>query len=275
MPVEQWSPPGMGTSPPRKPSCATAVNSSSSYRPEPFFAAEYLEFPSLGISNFTWHLIYTHLFGKTGATDRIAEAYRAADCALPLPLYEPMTVFRDRREVGLVARPVTRDQVKIRRRCGLPEGRPLVYIGGGRSLDPAVFQDLWTAPAGCTLLVPSWIDLPGTVRIPPGETETQDWIAACDLAVLKPGYSTIAEAIQGCIPMVLFRRDGFSEGDHLIRGVETLGFGREIPIATVLDGSWTEDLENLLDLTENFDNIDGLLKRDGTKDCIDVLREMV
>jgi UDP:flavonoid glycosyltransferase YjiC (YdhE family) len=247
----------------------------SDIAPQPFLAAEELGIPSLGISNFTWHLIYTHLFGKTDVTDRIAGAYRAAEGAFLLPLHEPMAVFRDRREVGLVARTVTRDRAEIRRRCGLSDGEPLVYLGGGRSLDPAVFGGLRTALAGCTLLVPSWTEIPGTVRIPPGETETQDWIAACDLVVSKPGYSTISEAVQARVPMALFRREGFAEDDYLIRGVENMGVGKEVPAAAVLDGSWAEDLEGLMELRENFDKIDGVFKRDGTKECSIIVGGMV
>ena len=240
--------------------------------PQPFLAAEELGIPSFGISNFTWHLIYTRLFGKTEVTDRIAEAYRAADGVLLLPLHEPMAVFRDRREVGLVARAVSRDRTEI---PALPSGRPLVYLGGGRSLDPAVFRDIRTALDGCTLLVPSWVNLPGTVRIPPDETETQDWIAACDLIVSKSGYSTISEAIQARVPMALFRREGFAEDDYLIGGVGAMGIGKEIPAAAVEDGSWAADLESLMDLRENFDKIDGVFKRDGTKECGIIVGGMV
>ncbi len=247
----------------------------SDIAPQPFLAAEELGIPSFGISNFTWHLIYTHLFGKTEATDQIAEAYRAAGGALLLPLHEPRGVFKDQREMGLVARAVTRDRAEIRRQCGLPEGRPLVYLGGGRSLDPSVFRGIVTALAGYTFLVPSWTGIPGTVRIPPGETETQDWIAACDLVISKPGYSTISEAIQAGVPMALFRREGFVEDDYLIGGVERLGIGREVPTAAVLDGSWAEDLENLMDLRKNFNEIDDIFKRNGVNDCTDVIRELV
>lgn len=243
--------------------------------PQPFLAAEELGIPSLGVSNFTWHLIYTRLFGMTELTDRVAEAYHAADGALLLPLHEPMAVFRDRQEVGLVVRPVTRDRMEIRRLCGLSEGEPLVYLAAGQSLDPTVFRGVRSALAGCTLLVPSWTDLPGAVRIPPDEVETQDWIAACDLVVSKPGYSTIAEAIRAGVPMALFRRDGFAEDDYLIGGVEEMGIGKEIPAAAILDGSCAEDLESLMGLRENFDKIDGLFKRDGTKECSSIIGEIL
>ncbi len=243
--------------------------------PQPFLAAEELGIPSLGVSNFTWHLIYTHLFGKNELTDRIAEAYRAADGALLLPLHEPMDVFSNRREVGLVARPATRDRMEIRRRCGLTDGEPLVYLGGGQSLGPNVFRGLRTALTGCTLFVPSWAEIPGAIRIPPGETETQDWIAACDLVVSKPGYSTIAEAIQAGVPMALFRRDGFCEDDYLIGGVEEMGIGREVSMEAVLDGSWADDLECLMGLRANFDKIDGLFKRDGVKECSSIIGEIL
>jgi len=247
----------------------------SDIAPQPFLSAEELGIPSLGISNFTWHLIYDHLFGKTEMTDRISEAYRAADGGLLLPLHEPMAAFRDRREVGLVARAVTRDRAEIRRLCGLSEEEPLVYLGGGRSLDPTVFQRIGIALSGCTLLASSWTDLPGTIQIPPDETETQDWIAACDLVISKPGYSTISEAIQAEVPIALFRRKGFVEDDYLIEGVERLGVGREVPIATILDGSWEEDLKDLMDLRKNFNEIDDIFKRGGVKDCSDIIREMV
>lgn len=234
----------------------------SDIAPQPFLAAEELGIPSFGISNFTWHLIYTHLFGKTEETDRIAEAYRAADGALLLPLHEPMPVFSNRREVGLVARRVTRDRENLR---GLPGARPLVYL---RPPEAAAIR-------GCACLVPSWTEIPGTISIPPDETETQDWIAACDLVVSKPGYSTISEAIQAGVPMALFRREGFAEDDYLISGIERMGIGKEIPAAAVLDGSWVDDLESLMGLRKNFDKIDGIFKRDGAKDCTDIIREMV
>ena len=247
----------------------------SDIAPQPFLAAEELGIPSLGVSNFTWHLIYTHLFGKNELTDRIAEAYRAADVALLLPLHEPMEVFKNRREVGLVARAVTRNRKEIRRLCGLSEEEPFVYLGGGQSLDPAVFRGIRTALAGCTLLTPSWTTIPGAVRIPPGETETQDWIAACDLVVSKPGYSTISEAVQAGVPMLLFRREGFAEDNYLIGGVEEMGIGRELPATAVLDGSWADGLESLMGLQENFGQIDGLFKRDGKKECSSIIGEIL
>jgi len=244
----------------------------SDITPQPFLVAEELGIPSLGISNFTWHLIYTHLFGKTEVTDQIAEAYSAASGALLLPLHEPMGVFKDRREVGLVVRSMSRNREEIRRLCGLSEGERLIYLGGGQSLDLAVLQSPGIALEGCRLLVSSWTDIPGAIRIPAGETETQDWIAACDLVVSKSGYSTIAEALCAGVPMALFRREGFVEDGYLIQGVEDLGVGREIPASD--SGSWVDNLENLMGLQKNFEKIDGLIKRDGTKDCIDILREM-
>ncbi len=243
--------------------------------PQPFLAAEELGIPSLGISNFTWHVIYVHLFGETEMTDWISEAYRAADGALLLPLHEPMEVFRDRQKVGLVVRAVTRDRSEIRRLCGLSDEGLFVYLGGGQSLDPGVFQGIRTALSGCTLLVPSWLDLPGAIRIPASETETQDWIAACDLIISKPGYSTISEAIQAGVPMALFRREGFCEDEYLIRGVEEMGIGREVPASGVLDGSWVNDLEDLIALRKRFGEIDDVFKSDGTKECSNIVRGMV
>ncbi len=45
-------------------------------------------------------------------------------------------------------------------------------------------------------------------------------------------------------------------------------------MAVVLDNSWAEDLDMLMKYRENFKKIDGIFKRDGTKDCIDTAREL-
>jgi len=34
-----------------------------------------------------------------------------------------------------------------------------------------------------------------------------------------------------------------------------------------LDGSWTDNLENLISLREYFEKIDAFFKRNGTKEC--------
>ena len=120
---------------------------------------------------------------------------------------------------------------------------------------------------------------PGSIRIGGGRgieaAEARDWVAACDFVLSKSGYNTIAEAIQTGVLMALFSREEFAEDDYLIGGAEDMEIGKGIPAAAVLDGSWANDLESLMGLRENFGQIDGLFKRDGTKECSSIIGDIL
>ena len=75
--------------------------------------------------------------------------------------------------------------------------------------------------------------------------------------------------------MALFRREGFREDDYLIRDVEEMGIGREVPAAAALDGSCVLVLEVLIVLREGFEEFDGIFKLDCIKECSSIVRGMV
>ena len=255
----------------------------SDISPQPFIVADEIGIPGIGISNFTWHFIFHHLFGSNPATDRLKQAYSLGSEALMLPFNEEMGQFKRRRTMGLVSRSITEDRLHLRRRLGVPEGDLLVYLGLGRSLDPSLLKgmkDLSTS--GVRFLVSSNLTVPlkNSIRIPAQETETQNYIAMCDLVASKTGYSTVSEAIRARVSMILFMRDGFKEDRLLADGVEKMGIGHTLSEDAFIEGGWIEGLadagrESLKAYKTAYDGLDGRFKRDGAAEAVDAIMEAV
>lgn len=241
----------------------------SDIAPQPFLVAETLGIPGIALSNFSWHLIYTHHFGKTPETEAIREAYACAEGALVLPLHEPMTVFREQWETGLLCRETTRSREEMRRGFGLSEDDLLVYLGSGWSMDVSLAACMKRLrKLGIRCLVSSNQPSEDAICIPATETETQDFIAMCDLAVTKPGYSTVSEAIQAGVPMLLYRREGFAEDDAIIGPVEKNRIGKAVSYRDLCEGAWIDDIDILLSLKEHYNDLNGVFTHDGAEDCI-------
>lgn len=212
--------------------------------PQPFIVADELGIPGIAITNFSWHFIFRSLFGDIPETDALRCAYGLADIALMLPFHEPMEVFPVRREIGLISRQVAVSSDQIRERLGIRADEQLIYLSTGGSFHPAIRETVQdAADAGIHVLVSSHAasGLRGACVIPDHETETQNYLAACDLIVTKCGYSTIAEAVAARVPLFLYRRDGFAEDVVLIDAVTAGGFGREIVWDDLCSGAWWQE----------------------------------
>ncbi|WP_165076863.1 hypothetical protein [Methanogenium sp. MK-MG] len=243
----------------------------SDIAPQPFLVAENLDIPGIALSNFSWHMIFHHLFGKTGATEQIKDAYACAEGAFVLPLNEPMEVFRERWETYLLCREETRSREDMRERFGLSDTDVLVYLGSGWSLTVslvACMKRLRNMGIKCLVSSNQPSELDNVIRIPAEDTETQDYIGMCDLVVTKPGYSTVSEAIRAEVPMLLYRRKGFAEDDVIIGPVEENSIGKAISYRDLCEGTWMDDIDVLLSLKENYRNLGGVFTRDGAEDCI-------
>lgn len=218
----------------------------SDVAPQPFLVAKDLDVPSVAISNFTWYEVYQYLFGNIPEVERIHEAYRQASHGLVLPMSTNGLPFHEQKSVGLVVRLVTRERGRIRHDLGLKGPETLIFFGAGRSIDmdAMVIQRLAKSmPPFTQLLVPSGCPAVGAnvSVLPSNETETQDYLAACDVIVTKAGYSTVAEAIQGNVPMLVARRDGIIEDQPILNTIKHLGVGREIAAECFATGGWLEE----------------------------------
>ena len=244
--------------------------------PQAFLVAEELGVPGIGISNFTWHYIFSNLLGHTESTERLAAAYASAHSALVLPFNESMGVFKRRKEIGLVSRKITESRQALRSRHGLSNDVLLVYLGFGKSLGQGFLRSLKRAPAtNLHYLVSSGAELPlkNVIQIPPDATETQNYIAMCDLVVAKCGYSTVSEAIQARIPMFLFRRRGYEEDRLIADGVKALGLGKEITEGEFLGFDWVNEVGDLNAYRPAFEKLTGRFKRDGMDEIVEAVKE--
>jgi hypothetical protein len=246
--------------------------------PQAFLVARELGIPGIGISNFTWHYIYSNLLGETESVERLEEAYRAGESALVLPFNEEMGLFRIRKKINLISRKITKLRTCLRMKHGIPESDLVVYLGLGKSLGSDFLRHLKDLDAlGIRFLVSSGVELPNknVIRIPDGENETQNYIAMCDLVVSKAGYSTASEAIKARVPIFIFRRAGYEEDKLIARGVESMGIGKEISGDQFLNLEWVEELDNLEQYRLEFDGLDSRFKDDGLAQAIDAIGEAV
>jgi len=249
----------------------------SDIAPQPFRIADALSIPGIAISNFTWHLVFSHLFGRTTETEQLREAYGLADLAFMLPLHEPMDVFPVKQEIGLVSRAVTADRDHLRRRLGIGPDDRLIYVSTGPSLHPALQETLKRViDPRIKILVSSNFSVrqENVIAIPEGEMETQNYLAACDLIVAKCGYSTISEAVQARVPILLYRREGFAEDSYLIRGVESRNLGKEIAWPAFLQGEWLDSLPEL-DNYKRTHMSESSIFSNGADDVVSILHEVL
>lgn len=250
----------------------------SDIAPQPFLVAESLGVPGIGVSNFTWHSIFSFLFPGHPALEQIEGAYGAADQGLVLPFDDGMAVFKRRRRIGLIARQITVDRSALKRRYGLDEDQVVVFLGPGKghpSLSPDVLRRL--SKIGVICVVPTAAEARGRdlIRIPAGETESQNYVGMSDLVVAKGGYSTVSEAVQAQIPLVLFQREGFFE-DHLFTDqVTACGIGREIAGEAYQDGAWIADLDRLDEYRDHFDTLRPPYTTDGTAALLSSISEVL
>ncbi len=250
----------------------------SDVTPQPFIISRELGIPGIAISNFSWHLIFSRLFGDTYETNKIKDAYEQADNALVLPFDTDMSVFKRKQNISLISREVTIDREHMRRKAGIASTDLLVYVSVGLYDSPMMRDNTRTvngrkvrfiASANCKPSMDNIITIPGE------EMEIQNYIATCDLVISKVGYSTVSEATRGKVPMLLFRREGFAEDIYIANTVKQLGIGNEIPKDSLANGEWTAEMDNIDTYKQNFDAIDERYKKDGTEEVVKVVDEVL
>ena len=215
----------------------------SDIAPQPFLVAEEAGIPSVAISNFTWYEVYRALYGDTTEVEAIRKAYRKAHLALLLPMTSSNGLFRRTHNVGLVTREITRDRDEVSASVGVERQERVAFLGLGRSVTcgPALGRlDRMTAGVRVLRSAGAEVEPTDILRIPSGETESQDFVAACDVVVTKAGYTSVAEAIAGRVPILVAPREGMVEDQPIIDAVEALAVGKKLPADDLLTSTWHE-----------------------------------
>ena len=247
----------------------------SDITPQAFHVSTALNIPGIGISNFTWHLIYHPLYPESVPGKRIKEAYALADLGIVLPLNEPMDVFRETYHSPILSRKITASCADIRDYLQIPQEGIVVYVGSGLSFNTVPDCIPKLLEKGIHILVSgsSSIQHENLHLIPHSENETQNFMAACDLIITKPGYSTVAEAITAKVPLLIFRREGFAEDDFIINPLVENRIGMSLSWEEIAEGNWIEQISEILSMKENYLLANSKFITDGTQAIITKLRE--
>ncbi|WP_319379237.1 glycosyltransferase family protein [uncultured Methanocorpusculum sp.] len=246
----------------------------SDITPQAFVVSKTLGIPGIGVSNFTWDLIFRQLYGNSPEVQMIHDAYASADLGLVLPLNESLDVFKERFFVPLVSRQSTLSREVMRKRLGISGNEILVHVGSGLSFNsvPACIHKLIDSDIRILVSENQPFHHPNIIRIPGLETETQNYIGACDLVVTKPGYSTVSESIRARIPLLIFTREGFAEDPYILQPLETTGIGKQMSWEAVEYGNWISHIDELLSMKENYQTCSDIFINDGTQACIEHIR---
>ncbi|MFX1255570.1 MAG: hypothetical protein ACFFCZ_28465 [Promethearchaeota archaeon] len=242
--------------------------------PQPFLIAHELGIPSIGISNFNWYDVYRPLFSNNKIIEKIKFCYELASMALVLPMELPMEGFRRKQKIAMVSREINNDLTAFKRQ----EFDYQIYYGTGFSLEtPFIDTDLLLEKNIC-LVVPYNSPLeqqPNVFKIPPNEIHSQNFIAASDLIITKPGYGTVSEAVKGRTPLALIRPNFSIETTTISQNVVEMGVGREISLENLLNGEWIEEIEHLLEMRQNYENLPERYAKDGCSEIINTIAEII
>jgi uncharacterized protein (TIGR00661 family) len=251
----------------------------SDIAPQPFLIADDLSIPSMGISNFSWDTIYQQLVPEmTGLIHNMRSAYSCATLACILPFHLPMNAFRKKVSVSLLSRHITVPRDLIREQLGLNKDETIVFFNPRCPIDRLglnFYKKI--SQESIKIIMPSYFASkhPHIIAIPPDETESQNWVAMCDLVVTRCGYSTVSEAVQAKVPLIVWKRPGFIEDDKIVADIHNLGVGRSLDYDQICSLDWICDLLNRSRYKQHYEQINRNYVNSGSKDILSCIQEFI
>ncbi|MBW4699513.1 MAG: glycosyl transferase [Aphanocapsa lilacina HA4352-LM1] len=197
--------------------------------------------PVWGMSNFGWDFIYRHIGDERFASWAAwsAQLYGKYSGLFRLPFAEAMDAFAVIEPVPLVVNEARFERAYIRRQLGLSPDRPVALMTFG-GLGMAAFPAARVAeqPDWQFLLTAAAPPAPNITVVEPGAWRLIELLGAADLAIIKPGYSTVAECCALGLPVACLTRPGFAEADLLIEGMSHCIDCRVLTTAAFLEQRW-------------------------------------
>jgi hypothetical protein len=251
----------------------------SDIAPQPFLVADDLGIPSVGISNFSWDTIYQHLVPEmAGFIKRLSYAYSHATLACVLPFHVSMPAFRKTVPVGLLSRDITVPRDLMREQQGVNKDDTLVFFNPRCQVDQLGLDFFKTiSHESVRIVVPSAFAVRHSqiIALPAHETESQNWIAMCDLVVTRCGYSTVSEAVQAKVPLVVWQRPGFIEDAAIVADIQRLGVGRSYEYDQIRSLDWIAELLEFSRYKQHYVHIDPNYTNSGSEDILSCLQEFI
>ena len=224
--------------------------------PHGFAAAQKAGIPAFAIGNFTWSGVWRAL------AEEQAEYLRFADAAAEFESYAEVMYsggmelgldsFKRVERVPLIARRSSYSKQEAKKLLGIPGDRPSVLVAfGGEGLKGLVAPSDELMRSYHFIATPPLDDVHPNVRyLTEKELSTHglrynDLVRAVDAAILKPGYSTVAECAANETGVVIVPRVTFPEADVIQRYVEENLPSVTLSTDKMLAGRWDEAVHSL------------------------------
>lgn len=173
-------------------------------------------------------------------------AYRQADVFLAPTPSMPMSGLGGRVDIGPIAARGANRRPQIIHDLGLPKQQRLVMVtlGGIQSRLP---MEHWPRTPGITWLAPaSWrIAHPDVRAWESLGLGFLDGLASCDALLTKPGYGSFVEAACAGVPVAYVGRPRWPEAPALVRWLQAVASGHEIPAELLISGDLLPTLQML------------------------------
>lgn len=204
--------------------------------------AKVADIPCWAISNFGWDFIYRDWGGEfREIADRISESYQQCDRLFRLPMFEPMSAFRNITDVGLTgATPhYTEQELRTNFKLSKPKEKTVLLTFGGLGLQAIPYHNLKRFSDWQFITFDQQApNLSNLLQVKDRRYRPVDFMPLCGRVVSKPGYGTFAEALAIGVPIVSLTREDFAEATFLIAGIENYGYYQMLTSEEFFSGDW-------------------------------------
>lgn len=198
----------------------------SDISPIAFIASVKAGVTSIGLSNFTWYTAYLAMTEQPALLP-LYEAYAMMDYFISLEgADEPEWGRRGSLQAGFFSREIDQQEViRIQQTINPGNKKRIVYFGIGMSINVQELADmkLWTNEDYLFIVSSNMkVKHENVVSIPASYTESQNYVAASDVVISKPGWSTVGEAVVLQKPLILLHRSSMREDENTIRALQSI-----------------------------------------------------
>lgn len=213
-------------------------------------AADKLNILSIGISNFLWSDVYKNIIEES-KLEVMKMAYSKMSHYLQLEGSIDST-----HTYGFFSREINKQEVlRIKDELKASSKDTLIFYGLGMKIDHSHQLNnkspLWSTD-NCKFIVSSHVDInhPNVYKIPNTYIETQNYIAASDFTITKPGWSTVSEALSGKSRILLINRTSFIEDQATTKRLKAQSYCKSFSVEElsklIFDSDKVEQLKKII-----------------------------
>jgi Glycosyltransferase family 28 C-terminal domain len=178
--------------------------------------ADKLNVPVFGISNFTWYTAYQGMLENLGILHRIKSSYDKMTNFYALASSDEP--WEKQQLYTFISRDIDDKEVREFKQLFNPNGnKNIIFMPIGLKIDIGNVSDLpiWNEPNSVFVVSQNMkVEHSNVFHIPPAYNEVQNVVAASDLVITKAGWGTCAEAVIAGVPLLLIKREEFTEDQN-------------------------------------------------------------